>query len=1072
YSWIYWNWTNPADDDFNTSIIYLNGIWQQNTTSNFYNATLLSPETNYTITVHTQDHYGNINNIDQNSTTATLSDTTAPLINTIADNPDPVEKQQNITITANVTDDINVSLAWFELDSINYTMNQYGDIWNLSLNISTLTPGEFNYTVFANDTNNNPATPTQGNFTIQDTIAPAPITNLDNQSQSKTWIYWTWTNPIDDDFNTSIIYINGAWQINTTDNFYNATSLSAETNYTITVHTQDHYGNINNIDQNSTATTLSDTAPPTINQINAIPDPVERLQDIIISADVTDDGVVSLAWFQLNNINYTMNQYNEIWNLTISTATLIPGQYDYTIFSNDSKDNSAAPMTSNFTVQDTIAPGSVTGLGNQSQGQDWIYWTWTNPGDADFNTSIVYIDGTWKINTTDNFYNATGLITGTNHTITVHTQDHYGNINNVDQNNTASLPSVPIIIYTEFEGKGETTNLSYIGEADTVVAGLILDTGTYGKIEFRQDVTLNSSFNLNSPIEISYASISLEPSIYPTLNTSANLTMRSLQLGYPKILKDGASCTDCTILNWDTNTGELTFNVTSFSTYTAEEANQSKMENNGTTNTTFYLFMKTQFWNSTTSAWVDEDVVVNDTAPRQLNAGSLLKLDLIWNAYNYGSYNLSFGDGTYRVYAEALDINRSVIMNIDGTYINATYNFTLDTTPPPSVTNLANTLKDETWLYWTWTNPTDPDFYQAIIYIDGIWQQNTTNNYFNATGLSNNTNYTITVHTRDLIGNVNNTDQNNTATTLDGSAIPVINSVNATPDPVERLQNITISANVTDTLGVSLAWFQLNNINYTMQQYGDIWNLSINTSTLPAEVHNYTVYANNTISNYATPQESSFTVQDTIFPDSVSGLANQTQDYTWIYWNWTNPTNEDFNTSIIYLNGIWQINTTDNFYNATGLTSDTNYTITVHTQDHSGNINNTDQNSTTKTLSDTTPPIIKTTTAVPDPVERLQNISITANITDDVTVNSAWFQLQGVNYTMQQYGTIWNLTISTSALTPGQYNYTVYSNDTKNNQATPMTSNFTVQDTIPPSSVTGLANQTQTYSWIYWNWTN
>ncbi|MFC1800789.1 hypothetical protein ACFLYT_01905, partial [Nanoarchaeota archaeon] len=103
YSWIYWNWTNPDDDDFNTSIIYLNGIWQQNTTNNSFNATGLTSDTNYTITIHTQDHYGNINNIDQNSTTKTLLDTIPPVINNFSDNPDPVERKQNITITANGT---------------------------------------------------------------------------------------------------------------------------------------------------------------------------------------------------------------------------------------------------------------------------------------------------------------------------------------------------------------------------------------------------------------------------------------------------------------------------------------------------------------------------------------------------------------------------------------------------------------------------------------------------------------------------------------------------------------------------------------------------------------------------------------------------------------------------------------------------------------------------------------------------------------------------------------------------------------------------------------------------------
>ncbi|MFC1800790.1 hypothetical protein ACFLYT_01910, partial [Nanoarchaeota archaeon] len=813
-----------------------------------------------------------------------------------------------------------------------------------------------------------------------------------------SWIYWNWTNPTDDDFNSSIIYLNGIWQENTTNNSFNATGLTSDTNYTITVHTQDHYGNINNTDQNSTTKTLLDTTAPTINTVNATPDPVERKNNITISADITDDISVNTAWFQLNNINYTMNQYGDTWNSSLNTSTLAPANYSYIIFANDSNNNPATPMTSNFTVQDTIAPASVTALTNTSQGETWIYWTWTNPTDDDFNTSIVYIDGVWQQNTTNNYYNATDQITNTNHTITVHTQDHYGNINNIDQNSTAYLPALPTIIYTEFENKGETTNLSYIGSEDTEVAGLTLDTGTHGKIEFTENVTLNSSYNLNNPIEIGYASISLNPAIYPTLNTPANLTMRNLQFGYPKLLKDGAACTDCTILSWDTNTGELIFNVTSFSTYTAEEANQSKMVNNGTTNATFYLLMKTQFWNSTSNSWVDEDVVVNDTIPRQLDSGNLLKLDTIWNPSQYNSSNLSSGDGTYRVFAAALDNNGNVLMNSKGTYLNATYNFTLDTTPPNTVTNLAISAKGETWLYWTWINPTNPDFYQAIIYINGTQVANTTNTFYNATNLIIDTDYTITIHTQDFIGNINDTDINNTARTLDGTAVPTINWVNATPDPVERLQNVTFSANVTDTTGVSLVWFKFNNVNYTMNQYGDIWNFSLNTSSLIAGNYSYTIYTNNSIGNFAIPQTAYFIVQDTLFPASVTGLANQSQGYTWIYWNWTNPTDADFNQSIIYIDGVWQQNTTNNYFNATNLAIDTNYTITVHTQDHSGNINNTDQNSTAKTLADTTIPVINNISDNPDPVERLQNITITANVTDDINVSLAWFQFNSVNY--------------------------------------------------------------------------
>ena len=97
---------------------------------------------------------------------------------------------------------------------------------------------------------------------------------------------------------------------------------------------------------------------------------------------------------------------------------------------------------SSCTTSDNTPPGSITNLANQSQDNSSIYWTWTNPVDADFNETIVYLDNNHLVNTTNSYYNATGLIANTNYTITVHTKDHTGNINNTDVNSTAAtLPN-------------------------------------------------------------------------------------------------------------------------------------------------------------------------------------------------------------------------------------------------------------------------------------------------------------------------------------------------------------------------------------------------------------------------------------------------------------------------------------------------------------------------------------------------------------------------------------------------------------------------------------------------------
>ncbi|MFC1800788.1 hypothetical protein ACFLYT_01900, partial [Nanoarchaeota archaeon] len=242
----------------------------------------------------------------------------------------------------------------------------YNNLTNVIVSNETSLGETWQCKVTPNDGNQDGTTLLSNQLTITTDIPIASVTNLANQSQSDSWIYWNWTNPTDGDFNTSIIYINGTWQENTTNNFFNATGLVPETSYTITAHTQDQFGNINNTDQNNTAATITFTIPPVINSVNATPNPVERLQNITITANVTDDTSVSLAWFELEGINYTMNQYGDIWNLTLNTTTSLPGNYNYTVYANDSDNNLADALKGNFTVQDSIPTSSVTGLANQT----------------------------------------------------------------------------------------------------------------------------------------------------------------------------------------------------------------------------------------------------------------------------------------------------------------------------------------------------------------------------------------------------------------------------------------------------------------------------------------------------------------------------------------------------------------------------------------------------------------------------------------------------------------------------------------------------------------------------------
>ena len=142
------------------------------------------------------------------------------------------------------------------------------------------------------------------------------------------------------------------------------------------------------------------------------------------------------------------------------------------------------------------------------------------------------------------------------------------------------------------------------------------------------------------------------------------------------------------------------------------------------------------------------------------------------NAY----YNATgFAEGTvHTIGTQTVDMNG----NVNPTTVSdqATTQVT-DLTPPGPVTNLHETNAGASWVYWTWTKPADTDFSNARISIDGTFVTTTPNSYYNATGLTNGVEHTISITTVDTSGNENTAQVSDAATTL---KLPVISNVAGT----------------------------------------------------------------------------------------------------------------------------------------------------------------------------------------------------------------------------------------------------------------------------------------------------
>ena len=144
-----------------------------------------------------------------------------------------------------------------------------------------------------------------------------------------------------------------------------------------------------------------------------------------------------------------------------------------------------------------------------------------------------------------------------------------------------SNSTIFIIIYNEYAGsnKGSSTDFNASTYEDIQnLSGVILEHTTYGKITFNEGINLTADnnfsdrlLNLDNNTNISLNRIELNSTALPNFNKSATLILYGLSFSDPRILRDGSVCASsiCTINSY--SGGNLSFNVTQFTVYSAEE---------------------------------------------------------------------------------------------------------------------------------------------------------------------------------------------------------------------------------------------------------------------------------------------------------------------------------------------------------------------------------------------------------------------------------------------------------------------------------------------------------------------
>jgi len=265
-----------------------------------------------------------------------------------------------------------------------------------------------------------------------------------------------------------------------------------------------------------------------------------------------------------------------------------------------------------------------------------------------------------------------------------------------------------------------------------------------------------------------------------------------------------------------------------------------------------------------------------------------------------------------------------------------------DETPPASITNLQNTTYQETYINWTWNDPTDTDFSYVKVYLDGIFQENVSKGvqYYNATGLIPNTEYEIGTHTVDESGNVNATwvnDTSRTKTSID-TIPPVVNIVTLNTTTPNTGDAILVTVDATDNVAVTSVTVDGVELTY---QSGTIWT---GTITAMEGTHSVDVSSKDAAGNTGWNNSTSYTVTtpDTT-PHVVNAVVTGTPSASSVTITWTTDEASDSVVKYGTVSGDYPYTKSDtamvtsHSITLTGLDSSTTYYFVVNSTDANDN---------------------------------------------------------------------------------------------------------------------------------------
>ncbi|APH38601.1 hypothetical protein BHR79_03270 [Methanohalophilus halophilus] len=336
---------------------------------------------------------------------------------------EPLSIGSDGTETAILRVELNENLVnpavYVNLSQLGYSSQQNltnnSSVWEYGLNSTLEGTYYFGLNVTYNETSCDNSTFVK--FNIIDNTQPANVADLYPVDAGYSWINWSWENPIDSDFNNSIIYIDAIHEATLNSTYYNATGFSPNTSHTISIRTVDKNGNINQSWTNNTSSTEADVTDPQIHDI--VLNNSENLSAgelLAITVNSTDDYELSEVLAdgkQLSNIEGTL------WT---GNLTILPGMQYINVSAMDTSgnrvwDNSSSYLglimpQANFTSNVTSGKVPLQVQFNDTS-HNATEWNWDIDGDSSIdyeipNPSHIYNKtGTYSVSLTVNNTNGT-----------------------------------------------------------------------------------------------------------------------------------------------------------------------------------------------------------------------------------------------------------------------------------------------------------------------------------------------------------------------------------------------------------------------------------------------------------------------------------------------------------------------------------------------------------------------------------------------------------------------------------------------------------------------------------------